>query len=384
MSEITGTEVAPDDRDADRRDADGQDADRREAVRDVDGTADGTGGGGAETDRAAASASGSLGRGTTWIPRLTWWAIWAWTAVMGALTFTQLVGVTELSLVYVLQALTPAVLAPSIPLAAIAVWRRRWVLAAIQTVVAVVLIVLVWPVIAHGSPPSVPVGAPSVRIAFANTYFDNEQPEAAAATLLSLDADLVGMAEFTPRQEEALAAAGAFAAYPYRAGNVEWGRDGIVLYSRFPFASVEVRRLGTVDAVDAVVVVDGQPVRVLVVHPNAGVDPRDVDRWERDLDAVHDVMRTVDGPMAVIGDFNASRWHPPFRDLLRGTGFHDVHEWLGAGFSRSWPIDEPVPAFVRIDHALVDGLVPMAVTDIDTPGSDHRGYVTTLAVVPGT
>ena len=81
----------------------------------------------------------------------------------------------------------------------------------------------------------------------------------------------------------------------------------------------------------------------------------------------------------VVGDFNASFWHPDFRALL-DDGFTDAHIAAGKGFSASWPTDRWYPPFVRLDHALTtDSLVSTDVEDFDIAGSDHRGFVVTVA-----
>jgi endonuclease/exonuclease/phosphatase (EEP) superfamily protein YafD len=85
-------------------------------------------------------------------------------------------------------------------------------------------------------------------------------------------------------------------------------------------------------------------------------------------------------PTLIVGDFNASYWHPAFRDLLR-SGLSDAHTVHGKGFSASWPTGKFFPAFVRLDHALTgNGLVSTSVQDFTVPGSDHRGFV--VSVVP--
>ena len=86
------------------------------------------------------------------------------------------------------------------------------------------------------------------------------------------------------------------------------------------------------------------------------------------------------GAVAVVGDFNSTRWNPPFGDLL-AAGLHDAHESVGQGLSRSWPnLGFPVP-LMRLDHALVNDKVGVvSVHDVDVPGSDHIGFVTELAV----
>jgi endonuclease/exonuclease/phosphatase (EEP) superfamily protein YafD len=79
------------------------------------------------------------------------------------------------------------------------------------------------------------------------------------------------------------------------------------------------------------------------------------------------------------GDFNASWWHPEFRNVL-ASGWRDVHQVVGRGLSTSWPVDRFVlPPFIRLDHALVnDGLVVERVTNLDIPGSDHGGLIVSV------
>ena len=86
------------------------------------------------------------------------------------------------------------------------------------------------------------------------------------------------------------------------------------------------------------------------------------------------------GGTQVSGDVNATRWNPPLADFL-DAGFHDGHEDVGRGLSMSWP-DRSFPfAFVRIDHALVRGDVAvLRMDDVEVLGSDHGGFLATLAV----
>ena len=143
-------------------------------------------------------------------------------------------------------------------------------------------------------------------------------------------------------------------------------------------------RIGSRLGLEATLDVDGQPVRFLMVHPFPPVsDGRTSREWADSLDAIGDAATTPGPPTVVVGDFNASRWHPPFRELL-GRGLRDVHEWMGRGFSTSWPVAWDLPPFVRLDHALLGpGVVPTEVRELHVPGSDHRGFVADLAVNQG-
>ena len=120
------------------------------------------------------------------------------------------------------------------------------------------------------------------------------------------------------------------------------------------------------------------PIRLLGVHPPTPISF--FDGWVDDLATFGGLGANAQQPTLIIGDFNASYWHPSFRDLL-GEGFTNAHTAHGRGFSTSWPTDEWFPAFVRLDHALTgNGLVSTGVEDFNVPGSDHRGFV--VSVVP--
>ena len=103
--------------------------------------------------------------------------------------------------------------------------------------------------------------------------------------------------------------------------------------------------------------------------------------WRDELRSIGDAAADGDGPTLLIGDFNAARWHPSFRALLR-RGWRSGHEMLGRGWTVSWPtLGYPAPPFVRLDHALVDHhLAPVDVREVSIPGSDHRAFVMSFAL----
>ncbi len=110
----------------------------------------------------------------------------------------------------------------------------------------------------------------------------------------------------------------------------------------------------------------------------------DFEIWKGDLDQFGDLGITGDDPTLVIGDFNASFWHPNFRALL-DKGFTDAHIALRRGLSVSWPTDVWYPPFVRLDHALTtDSLVPTGIEDFDirrqrSPRADRHRFASSLS-----
>lgn len=306
---------------------------------------------------------------------------WLVIALMGTVALSQAIGRTPLPPLYALQALTPYLLVPASLIAVVALVRRRRLMAVTALGVVVAVLWLIAPVLFHDDAVAAPAGAPTFTVAHSNAYFKTERPQEAADALLAEFADVLAITEQSPQLEAALTAAGIGERYPFQVGSASDERNGVTLYSRFPFVGAAVRDIGGQPGVDATIDVNGSPVRVLVVHPLPGVDRPALDELERGLPAIDAIGRDDTVPTVIIGDFNSSRWHPDFRRLLRH--WTDAHESLGEGMSASWPAGWLVPPFVRLDHALVDdGLTALAVHDIEVPGSDHRGFAVTLALVP--
>jgi endonuclease/exonuclease/phosphatase (EEP) superfamily protein YafD len=299
---------------------------------------------------------------------------------MGVLAITQALGFGLIGPLPVIQSLTPWLLLPAFPVAVVAAWRGRRALAITAAGIAVALLVLSAPIAFPGGRPGVPADASRFTVAFANVYHHNASTMAGEA-VLEPDADVLAVVELNEAMNEHLQQLGVDDRYPYRVARPYWSSEGLAVYSRFPIVSEEIRRIGSRLGLEAILDVDGQQVRLLVVHPFPPVsDGRTSREWADSLDAIGDAATSAGPPTVVVGDFNASRWHPPFRHLL-GRGLRDVHEWMGKGFSTSWPVAWDLPPFVRLDHALLGpGVVPTEVSELHVPGSDHRGFVAELAL----
>ena len=318
-----------------------------------------------------------------------WLVAWLTVAVLGLVALSQAVGRTSLPPVYALQALTPYLIIPSVGLVVVAARRGRRLMAGTSACIAAGLLWLTVPVALHGGGPStVPPGTPTFTLVHSNAYYRTEEPAAAAAALLAEDADVMAVTEQSPQLEAALTAGGADDRYPFRIGSPSEARNGVALYSRFPLVEASVRDIGGQPGIDATIDMHGSGtngsgtngiVRVLVIHPLPGVDRAALGDLRRGLALIGAAGRSDTVPTAIVGDFNASRWHPAFRELLRH--WTDAHESLGQGMSVSWPAHWVLPPFVRLDHVLMDdGVTALAVHDVDVPGSDHRGFSVTLAL----
>ncbi|PLS31413.1 endonuclease [Bifidobacterium margollesii] len=92
---------------------------------------------------------------------------------------------------------------------------------------------------------------------------------------------------------------------------------------------------------------------------------------------------------AVIGDMNASVYHPSFRYALAlgerygGTGLADSSFELHHGWHNTFPATWPgFPALIEIDHVLhTPGLKPSAIKTVKIPRADHKALIVDLTIV---
>ena len=87
----------------------------------------------------------------------------------------------------------------------------------------------------------------------------------------------------------------------------------------------------------------------------------------------------------LLGDFNATYDHAPFREMLgEGTAadsprLHDAGRECGAGITSTWPANLEIPAFCSIDHVVTsDRVIATEVSTAEVPGSDHLALIATL------
>lgn len=95
---------------------------------------------------------------------------------------------------------------------------------------------------------------------------------------------------------------------------------------------------------------------------------------------MRETLAATPGAQVVAGDFNATRDHRPFRDLL-AAGFSDCADiaakrpWPGF----TWPANRRYPPIMRLDHILVSpGLTVSETRTVQIPGTDHRGVLAVL------
>jgi len=232
--------------------------------------------------------------------------------------------------------------------------------------------------------PRVPDPRPdalTLRVFSLNVLRGSADPAAVVRAIERHRVDVLAVQELTPGMVDRLADAGLGTLLPYRHLDPRPKAGGTGLWARWPLAPLPPVP-GMVAAAPRARIepVDGWPVTVTGVHPKAPMR-RNVRRWQQDLAAIRSTLVNSEGQQVVAGDFNASRDHRPFRDLL-AAGFLDCADaarrrpWPGF----TWPVGRGIPPVMRLDHILVsqDSVTVSESRVIRVGGTDHRGV---LAVI---
>ncbi len=282
-------------------------------------------------------------------------------------------------------------------LAAIAVAvaaTARWWLALLLAVPAAIL--LAWQLPPRRRPgqraaagrragPGSGPGVFTLRILTLNVLGEQADPAALLGALRRHQVDVLAVQELTPGMVRKLADAGLAGLLPFSHLYPHPGFPGLGLWARWPLIPLpSVAGLKAPAPRARIEPPDGQPVTVSSVHPVAPTSGND-DRWERDLALIRSVLGGTGERQVVAGDFNASRDHRPFRDLL-AAGFLDCAD---AAMSRpwpgfTWPAGRLIPPVLRLDHVLVSraGTTVLDARTIRVPGTDHRGVLAVIEFRP--
>ncbi len=221
----------------------------------------------------------------------------------------------------------------------------------------------------------------SLTLLYANLRDRNPQPDALAAMLRAIDADILITSETTRAVVEG--AGGLRATYPYRlvsSGPGEALRTAI--WSKYPLSDGELYLNNTVAPTGAAALADlggGTTLGLIGAH------------FSRPFERLHQVQAEALGPMAeklghpliVAGDFNAAPWSWVVARAAEVTGTDVLGgyrvTWKGRYRTPLGPLPEPWGH--QIDQILLSGDIGVvSVETLDLPGSDHLGLFVRLRI----
>lgn len=267
-------------------------------------------------------------------------------------------------------------------LAAAAVALRRWWALGVAGLAMAANLALVAP-LWLGDPPEAAADGPTLDVVVFNAktatdtdalveWLAREQPDVAVvpSTTRSLTATIGERGAMTPVLSPA-----------------ETGDIDVMVFTATPPSAAAVPEwhavLGGSRAVEAVVEVGGQPVRVLGLYPESPRTPARTERRDQMLDRTAEWVAAGSGsdqPTVIAGDLNAVPWSSALRRLRSEAGL--VDSLVGHGIQPSWPAPDAW-AGVPLDHVLHTADLAAVERELGPSfGSDHRLVRARLVLTP--
>ncbi|WP_111765418.1 endonuclease/exonuclease/phosphatase family protein [Nakamurella deserti] len=306
---------------------------------------------------------------------------WSLTAALALVTVNRAVRPEHVPLLIGLQGVAVFLLAPALPLAGLALWRRRRVMAAVAAAITVVQLGWIGAATGWHGPQPAPGGSVPLRVVTANVLMDNPAIPELADELLASGADVILLQEITPEIAATLATTPLWTAYPGRVDNALPGFHGSLILSRLPITGGRAFDVAGRPMTRADLQTAAGPVRVVDVHAVAPVNRENTAVWLAQMEALATMSAPAGSALVMAGDFNATVDHAPFQRVL-AAGKRDAFLEAGSGYGATWPSwGGPTVPVMRLDHVLVgDGVAVVSVDEAVSAGSDHRRLVAELAL----
>lgn len=269
-------------------------------------------------------------------------------------------------------------------IAVIAALSGYWLLMSVAAALCVYHVALVAPRLMTDPTPSWVRGAPTVTLVVANVFVDNQTPDDAARQLIGSGADVVVIVESTADFMAVFDARGGADAYPNRVVDPDTGSDYAValVTNRTLGPRSRFLNIGALRVVLAEVEIDSSSLLIVALNPMATFDSGGHETWMEQLDALEELLPTLDGPVVLAGDLNSTRFRPEFERIM-ALGYTDAIDALGKGLSASFKLaaGNVLGGGVRLDHALTNSEVHgLAMKNLKACGSDHLPFQLDLAV----
>jgi endonuclease/exonuclease/phosphatase (EEP) superfamily protein YafD len=262
--------------------------------------------------------------------------------------------------------------------APLVIWRRRRV----HCVALLVLMALaLWPWwLAAWSPRSAPAtgdGEGDLAVASFNLLVSNPAPAADIPAVRDCRADVLVLIEAGADDEASLRGDPRWPHQRWIPDGSIGGREvAIAVLSRHPLDAVILHDLEGNVAMEARLICAGRPLRLVALHPRAPISEAAWTLRDRQLSHLAELVRSMAGPVVVLGDLNLTVADPAWRRLLAETGLQRA----GGADPATWPWLLG-PGGIAIDHVLVGhGARVGAVHAVDLAGSDHRGIAAMVDV----
>ena len=221
---------------------------------------------------------------------------------------------------------------------------------------------------------------PPLTLITNNVYVNNGELDGLIAWLATRPADVVVLQEVAPELISRLEHAED--GYPHRVVATDpyvydqgVTREAIAVLSRWPI--IESRRLnertfGWQAVLARIQAGSGQTPWIIAVHPPSPVFAENLPVRDRILEELAEVVRTLDGPVIIAGDFNTTPYAPVFKEFVGSAEVATFGRFPSTFPSALGAVGLP------IDHVMVRDAQLLQLQALTPTGSDHRPLAATI------
>ncbi|MEU7632713.1 endonuclease/exonuclease/phosphatase family protein [Nocardia sp. NPDC049220] len=248
---------------------------------------------------------------------------------------------------------------------------RGWRSAAVA---GVLVVAALWTLVPAFVPEGRAATGPRLTVMQSNLFFGGADSTAVVRAVRENRVDVLTVDELTDSAIERLTTAGILAALPHHYTEpTRAGGGGTGIYSRYPLRDARKYDGFILNNVSATMDhPEGGPITIFAFHPIP--PPFEFEAWTAEMGRIRHILDAESGPAIVGADFNATRDHAAYRDLLHGR-FASAADQTGAGLLLTFPNDRGWGPVIGIDHILLADASAENVHTLTMPGSDHRAVL---------
>ena len=220
-----------------------------------------------------------------------------------------------------------------------------------------------------------------LTILLANVLTSNKEYERVRQLVRSNDPDIFAVLEASETWINELSSLRE--KYPHAVSRPRNDNFGIALFSRIPFEESEIVEIGEAGLPTAIARIHfgDTPLTVIATHPLPPTRRSTARHRNRQLGELADYVRSVKGPVIVIGDLNTTPYSPHFKKLLRESGLRDSRR--GRGIQPTWQAQLPWFLRIPLDHVLHSSEITVLRRRLGPNiGSDHLPVIVEFSLHP--
>jgi endonuclease/exonuclease/phosphatase (EEP) superfamily protein YafD len=224
-------------------------------------------------------------------------------------------------------------------------------------------------------------GSRPLRIVSINVQYRNNHYATLIDYVKRLSPDVVCLYETTSEWQRQLAPLASLYAFSLFTG--DGPHSGIACMSRIVPLSVVPPSVDSVVTPWMQLELESRGVRfrVIAAHLYYPISPTRAAARNREIAALARQLRALDGPVALVGDFNLTPYSPYNADLLSGSRLRDCGR--GRPLAPTWPTWF-APLWIEIDRCFVTPDIRIASYQVGPAiGSDHYPVAVDLRISPG-